>query len=1074
MASGGIVLVLVAHNGKTLQLDVAGTTRVDAVQQALVSFTGVAVADQILMCRGARLDPAKPLAAYKLPVANPAAAEDHPVFLYHKAFLRPGARPPPLEPVPQLAVQVPQLEAVTLRHPLEAAHSPLVRALPEYERQFEQQLVEARAYWETSQQRMHWCRQLLSEQEVQARAADAARANVEGHYTYICALYQGFVDRYVPQYKAHSRILATFQELTAALSAVALPPQLRVGAWATLADLQPQGRLAEWYDSCRRSHDHFAVKVSELEGLFQLLRGDVEALFMQAPTVDLDALGLQLGDAEQLIDEEGSTVQVLSKDLRTVRGLVEDVVAQLGASAGGASLSGAKVHDAAAALEAIHDSHLGQLLPRVRACDGQVTDFLARCVAAKEAMGRDVLEQLQRIAAQQSRIREMKDKLAAFGEVLSRQAAAFAELRAATRLPAAYRLMLTECARRSAWQTMYSAQATRLAEAMARVREREGAKREGFLGQVDRLLPRELLAAAGLLMEAPHCQVSVPPGDEGLLPVDLSDVTRLPAILERAAADMAAAAADQAREEAAALAAAAGGGSEGQGQQQQQPGGGAEQAGAAPSQPQTDQQQQQQQQAAAPQQQQAPRHEEALAEGVAGLGGLELENARLKAELAALLALQAARDLSADDAAATASSSAGAAAAQQAAPAEVRPFARGAAPPEVPASVRAALPSVASRLAEEAAADAAAAGGAAAAGAAALAGRVAEVAAALAAKDGYADKLRRQLADAAASLAAQEARLGELEAALEAQLGAAQAARLEALLAGAGPAAAAAVAPLPRPQGGMPYADLDHHHPLHGQHHEQQQQHDHHQQQQLQGDDSILAEDPTFAMDHSHGSPASATALPADGAAPGPPPRAQPAPAGAAAGAPLGWHHGLAHSVFSVGSAGGGGGSSMRGAQSVWAAAPRLPAGSPLGAPAAGGGSPAAAAAAAAAAAGAQQAPLAAAPPAAAASGAKDPQPPPGAAATSSPASQSPNTTAPVSPGTAAGISSIMSSSMRYFFGGAGGGGGPPAPASPPLPAASGADAPAPAAAAAEVEGAGGGGRAEAAAAPPAAPAPAG
>jgi hypothetical protein len=55
----------------------------------------------------------------------------------------------------------------------------------------------------------------------------------------------------------------------------------------------------------------------------------------------------------------------------------------------------AQVHDAAAALEAIHDSHLGQLLPRVRACDGQVAEFLGRCVAAKGAMGRDVLEQLQ-------------------------------------------------------------------------------------------------------------------------------------------------------------------------------------------------------------------------------------------------------------------------------------------------------------------------------------------------------------------------------------------------------------------------------------------------------------------------------------------------------------------------------------------------------------------------------------------------------------------------------------------------------------------------------------------------------
>ncbi len=55
----------------------------------------------------------------------------------------------------------------------------------------------------------------------------------------------------------------------------------------------------------------------------------------------------------------------------------------------------AQVHDAAAALEAIHDSHLGQLLPRVRQCDEQVADFLARCVNAKAAMGRDVLEQLQ-------------------------------------------------------------------------------------------------------------------------------------------------------------------------------------------------------------------------------------------------------------------------------------------------------------------------------------------------------------------------------------------------------------------------------------------------------------------------------------------------------------------------------------------------------------------------------------------------------------------------------------------------------------------------------------------------------
>ena len=39
------------------------------------------------------------------------------------------------------------------------------------------------------------CRQLLSEQEVQARAADAARANVEAHYNYILSSYQSFLGK---------------------------------------------------------------------------------------------------------------------------------------------------------------------------------------------------------------------------------------------------------------------------------------------------------------------------------------------------------------------------------------------------------------------------------------------------------------------------------------------------------------------------------------------------------------------------------------------------------------------------------------------------------------------------------------------------------------------------------------------------------------------------------------------------------------------------------------------------------------------------------------------------------------
>lgn len=524
-----VLLVLVAHNGKTLQLDVHPSTRVDAVQQALVAFTGVQVSDQIVMCEGARLDPNKTLAAYSLPLADTLLAEERPVYLYSKAFLRPNAVLPQAEAVPVLEVRVPPLPPLEIQHPLHSAVSPLIRALPDYERQFHHQLVVGRAYWDTSQQRLQSCRQLLSEQEVQARAADAARANVEAHYKYICSAYQEFMDRYSTQHVAHAQTLTHFNDALAAISCIELHPQLQTDQWKRLIDLQPQLKLREWYENCRRSHDHFAAKVLELEALFSLLKHDVEALFLQAPSVDLDALGAQMASVESQVDEQSSIIQVLSKDLKTVRQLVEDTVRQLGAGLGAAS--GNLVHDACGAMESIHDTHANQLLPRMQAVDMCSSEFLLACSGCKARMTRDVLEQLHRISAQQSKIRDMKNKLAAFSEVLSRQDDAFQELRHVNRLPVAYRYCLAECMRRQSWLEMFAAQATKLAEHMAKVREKELSKEEAFISQVERYIPHELQLRMGLLREPPHCSISVPapPRDAPpLLPVTYADLQRVP------------------------------------------------------------------------------------------------------------------------------------------------------------------------------------------------------------------------------------------------------------------------------------------------------------------------------------------------------------------------------------------------------------------------------------------------------------------------------------------------------------------------------------------------------------------
>lgn len=63
---------------------------------------------------------------------------------------------------------------------------------------------------------------------------------------------------------------------------------------------------------------------------------------------------------------------------------------------------------------------------------------------------------------------------------------------------------------------------------MGRLRQKEAAKREGFLRHAEGYVPRPLLGAMGLLGQPAHCQISVPPAEAGLLAVTLEDIQNVP------------------------------------------------------------------------------------------------------------------------------------------------------------------------------------------------------------------------------------------------------------------------------------------------------------------------------------------------------------------------------------------------------------------------------------------------------------------------------------------------------------------------------------------------------------------
>ena len=285
-----------------------------------------------------------------------------------------------------------------------------------------------------------------------------------------------------------------------------LPPLRR-----TLLDCVPEDKVRRWAADCRRSHEHFASKVRDLEELFSRLRLDVEALFMTGPDVDIAALEEELERAQTRLGEQASAIQRLDADLEAVRALVEDTVAELseGGSESGSGSGLGTVLDKCAALHAVDDEHVKSILPAADAADTAMAALHEHCARCKDAMTACVHRQLQSISALQSKIRDMRNKQAAFGEIGQRQEAAFRELRVARRVPRAYRACLAEVARRAAHAKVFGAQARQLAERMARGRAKEATRREAFARTHERYLPQDVASALGLGAHPPRCEVTV-------------------------------------------------------------------------------------------------------------------------------------------------------------------------------------------------------------------------------------------------------------------------------------------------------------------------------------------------------------------------------------------------------------------------------------------------------------------------------------------------------------------------------------------------------------------------------------
>ncbi|CAO2841603.1 unnamed protein product [Amaranthus hypochondriacus] len=508
----GKLLIHIAENGHSYELDCDDSTVVESVQRFIESMAGIQFIDQLLLCGDMKLESNEVLGAYKLP------SDEQEVFCFNKARLQANAIPPSPE---QIEIHVvPEPTPPTSNHdphPLDNAVDPALKALPSYERQFRYHYHCGHAIYTRTMEKIEICERLLSEQKVQERAIEIARHNLDYFFRILNQNYMDFLKCYSQQHRVHSDLLLNFNRYIEKLRSCMIIPALQTSTRKCLLDLVKEENLAKWVENCTCSHKQFENKVSQFKHVFGKLRHDVEHLFSSKASLPIRDLEMMIKEHYCHINEQKSIMLSLSKDVSTVKKLVDDCLSsQLSSSL--------RPHDAVSALGPMYDVHDKNHLPKMTACDSSISDLLDYCTNKKNDMNMFVHNYMQKIAYIQHTIKDVRLQFNAFSEAVKRQDAVFEGLKVVRGIGPAYRACLAEIVRRKASMKLYMGMAGQLAEKLATKREEEVRRREEFLKSQSPYIPRDILAAMGLFDTPSQCDVNIVPFDTSLLDIDIRDI----------------------------------------------------------------------------------------------------------------------------------------------------------------------------------------------------------------------------------------------------------------------------------------------------------------------------------------------------------------------------------------------------------------------------------------------------------------------------------------------------------------------------------------------------------------------
>jgi hypothetical protein len=494
----------------TVRMDIENF-KIAVFKSSLSTFSGISPNDQILLIG----PPYKVLDTHFSPDM---CSNGQKIFMFDKRIMSEGGGEPQAVKLKPYAVPEPSPIDVPMSSGLAESSSPMLRAVPDYEKQFLSHIRLGETYLLAVEQSSVSCKRCLEQIEVQRLSLEAAVSNLDDHYIATKNSFENKQEKIIIQQKAHKGLLDSFDDNFQQLGAITLHPSLQAlltnGSMLsdsggsdsgdkplsliTLRDTIPVDKEFAWREKCKQSHQKVEENMAQLQIIFDKIALSMTKLGVQTECpYSLE----QLSEFNASLETNATAQKHYMGDLRESYTLAAEEISSLLQCEEGEREG--KITPLFTLLEASRKAQEQAIKPMEVCCaeSMQIKDLFAE---TKTAITKNIYYTLRDISAVQT---DIQFKLKKGMELMTRWRQGhngyFQHLERIRSLPEAYATFLHEMIRRGKYTQDFEVLVKTSVDSISAFRSEETSQREKFMADMGSCLPPIFFDMVPSLVEKP-------------------------------------------------------------------------------------------------------------------------------------------------------------------------------------------------------------------------------------------------------------------------------------------------------------------------------------------------------------------------------------------------------------------------------------------------------------------------------------------------------------------------------------------------------------------------------------------